>query len=119
MPTHQNELEKLSENYLTALQGHVEEGPEVSHEKALELGGAAVALGLEPEDLTVIHDHAMKSLTSPDGAAMTTVELELRAATFFTTTLIPIESTPPVLPEAQLDEAEIPTVAQGDRYGHA
>ena len=59
-------LNGLSQRYVTALRKQLKQGPQVSLRPALELGREAVALGLETLDLARIHDQALASLELSD-----------------------------------------------------
>jgi signal transduction histidine kinase len=55
-------LNGLSQRYVTALQRQLKQGPRASLQPALGLGREAVALGLETLDLARIHEQALATL---------------------------------------------------------
>jgi signal transduction histidine kinase len=52
----------LSQRYVASLEKHLKQGPQASLQPALELGRAAVALGLETLELARIHEQALATL---------------------------------------------------------
>jgi signal transduction histidine kinase len=55
-------LNELSQRYVAALEKHLKQGPGASLQPAIELGGAAVAAGLETLALARIHGQALATL---------------------------------------------------------
>ncbi|MFN0080412.1 MAG: hypothetical protein ACKVY0_28420 [Prosthecobacter sp.] len=89
----QSPLSRLSDQYLTALRSHFEQGPLAGLQEAHELGGQVVALGLETLDLAKIHEEVLAALILPDCAPVTRTDMIARAAVFFTEAIVPIEET--------------------------
>jgi signal transduction histidine kinase len=54
--------DEFAQNYVAALRRQLKQGPQASLQPALELGRAAVALGLETLGLARIHEQALASL---------------------------------------------------------
>ena len=83
------ELTRLSREYATALQKHLQQGSQASLAPARGLGRAAVALDLETLDVAKIHEGALVALepaSRQDGAGK-------RAENFFAEAVTPIENT--------------------------
>lgn len=110
----QTKLSRLSGQYLAALQSHFEQGPEASLVPAHDMGCRAVAIGLETLDLAKIHDQALVTLVSADGAAGLRDDMTRQAAIFFTEAIIPIEATHRIALEAGADLNQL-NVALGKR----
>ena len=62
----QNNLIRLSQQYGTALEKLLKQGPGAGLQPALKLGRAAVALGLDTLDLARMHDRALAALGLAD-----------------------------------------------------
>ena len=86
-------LSRFSEQYLTALRNHFDQGPEASLQAANALGRDAAAKGLETLDLARIHEHAMAALMAAEDSAAKRTALTRRGAVFFTEAIVPIEET--------------------------
>lgn len=84
---------RLAGQYLAALRTHLEHGRPASLQVAHELGGEAVARGLETLDMARIHDQALETLILPDCSPVTQVGMHTRAVAFFTEAITPIEET--------------------------
>lgn len=83
------ELIRLSQRYRVALRKHLKQGPQASLQPALNLGRAAVALGLETLELARIHEQA---LATPEGSSNQNGRSQ-RAERFFSEAIIPIVET--------------------------
>jgi signal transduction histidine kinase len=84
-----HKLIRLSQHYLAALRKHLKPGSRASLRPALELGGQAVALGLETLELARIHAHALVIL----GLSKSKRAMIKRAENFFTEANTLIEET--------------------------
>lgn len=102
VPRHDNMKKNpipLSQQYVTALERHLKQGPQASLLPALELGHRAVTLGLETLDLARIHDRALATLELSDIKNAFT-----RLATrFFTEANTAIETTHRAAQQAKAD----------------
>lgn len=96
-------LSRFSEQYLTALRNHFDQGPEAGLQTANALGRKAVAQGLETLELARIHEHAMAALMAPEDSAATRTDLTRRCEVFFTEAIVPIEETHATAIEAGMD----------------
>jgi len=82
-------LIRLSERYLTALQKHLERGPQASLKPALALGREATLLGVETLGLARMHEQALASL----GLSSVKNAFTKLAGIFFNEANTPIEAT--------------------------
>jgi signal transduction histidine kinase len=62
MPTMKKKVADFAERYVAALRTQLKRGPQASLQPALELGRAAVALGLETLQLARVHEQALATL---------------------------------------------------------
>jgi len=79
-------LNAMSQQYVTALKKHLEQGSEASLKPAGGLGRRAVAIGLETLDVARMHERALARLEASSRS-------DGRAEVFFTETIAPIEKT--------------------------
>ena len=82
-----------SRRYQTALLQYLEEGSEASVRPALQLGRAAVALGLVTLDVARSHEQALLALAKPGGSSAARQRILDRAKKFFAEVISPIERT--------------------------
>jgi signal transduction histidine kinase len=82
-------LTRLSQQYVTALRRHLQQGPQGSLQRALGLGRKAVSLGIETLELARIHEG---SITALELSSSTDGEIN-RAEIFFAEALTPIVET--------------------------
>lgn len=87
------QLSHLSDQYLAALRTHLAEEPPANFRSAHELGGQAVAIGLETLDLANVHDKALTLLLSQEDSTGLKDDLIARSAAFFTVSNSPLEKT--------------------------
>ena len=84
---------RWSRRYQLALRQHLKQSPRASLQPALRLGRQAVTLGLEPLDLALIHEQALRALVSPGGSLRTRQKMVEQAERFFAEAIVPIEKT--------------------------
>jgi signal transduction histidine kinase len=82
-------LIRLTQQYVAALRKHLKQGSGVSLQPALKLGRAAVALGLETQELVRIHERSLIALKLSDSKN----GLLKGAEKFFTEAITPIMET--------------------------
>jgi hypothetical protein len=93
-PSMKNTRRRLAARYLTALRTHLgKNGRRNNGDQAQDLGRAAVAAGLAPLDLAVIHERAVATLASShDFTRAHRNGFFKRKGYFFTQALIPLEA---------------------------
>lgn len=82
-----------SRHYRTALRRYLRSGTSANPPSALRLGRRAATLGIETLDVVRIHEQAVATLTSPDGASGNLPKKMDRANAFFAEAIVPIEKT--------------------------
>jgi signal transduction histidine kinase len=88
-----NARRRLAARYLTALRTHLgQNGRGNNGDHAQDLGRAAVAAGLAPLDLAIMHEKAVASLASSHDFANARNGFFKRKGYFFTQALIPLEA---------------------------
>jgi signal transduction histidine kinase len=83
----------LSRRYQTALRNYLKPGRRPSLRAARELGGRALAVGLETLDLAGFHEQALIHLVLPGCSERLRDAMVRRAAKFFAEAITPIEKT--------------------------
>jgi len=93
------ELNGLSQRYVTALRKHLKQGPGASLLPALDVGRQAVVLGLETLELARMHEQALTLLKLSAGKN----GMAKRAEVFFTEAITPIVETHRAARQNKLD----------------
>jgi signal transduction histidine kinase len=88
---------RLSRNYTAALRDHLKPGREGGMQAARDLGGRAMAMGIDSLNLAKIHEGALSELGVHAGKA----RADKRAAQFFAEAAVPIEETHRAAVEAE------------------
>jgi signal transduction histidine kinase len=89
----------LSHRYVTVLRKHLKQGLRASVQPALQLGRAAVVLGLEPLELARIHERAVAALKLANGG----IGPIKRSESFFAEAITPIVETHRAARQSKID----------------
>ncbi len=82
-----------SQRYLAALRKHLKQGKQANLEAASELGGQALAAGLQTLDLAKIHEQALITDLLPSCVARQRPAFIKQAGVFFAVAITPVEET--------------------------
>jgi len=82
----------LAQRYLQGLRAHLRQNGRGNGDGAQGLGRAALAAGMAPVDLAVMHEKALTAIAASPGFSQDRTEGFKRKAYFFTQALIPLEA---------------------------
>lgn len=105
-------LNRLAENYLTALRRYSAQGSGAGLAAAHDLGAAAVAGGLETLALAKVHNCALAALLLESDGSLPPEHLTAHAREFFTEAVIPLEGTHRLAREASTGLQQLHTTLE-------